>query len=200
MNRREASKLETHKLIISAAKKLFLEKKVEQCTMRNIAKEAGVSAASIVVHFENKQALMEIILGENIERITNKAIRTLPSEGNLAERLAHVWQTMYAFYDTNRNLYRTLTQYTLFEPEDKTPFLTRHTKILLSFLQDLIDQEKTNDRVISSTDVKILAHCLFMIYFNVLIKFYRNPDMPPQQATDLVFAMTQQTLIGIVMN
>ncbi len=64
MDRRKASKFETRQLILSAAKKLFLEKGVEQCTMRAIATEAGVSAASVVVHFKNKIGLLEASLYE----------------------------------------------------------------------------------------------------------------------------------------
>ena len=133
MNRREVSKTETRRLIMTAARKLFLEKDVDQCTMRAIAKLAGVSAASVVVHFKNKGALMEAALTEDIERTTAQALATLPAEGDLAQRLTHIWRAMYSFYDANRKLYRVLIRSTVFEPEEDTPFLTWQTITFFQF-------------------------------------------------------------------
>ena len=59
MNRREASKKETRQLILRAARRLFAQKGMEECTIRDIARKAGVSPASVVVHFKSKTALLE---------------------------------------------------------------------------------------------------------------------------------------------
>jgi AcrR family transcriptional regulator len=198
MNRREVSKTETRRLIMTAARKLFLEKDVDQCTMRAIAKLAGVSAASVVVHFKNKGALMEAALTEDIERTTAQALAILPAEGDLAQRLTHIWRAMYSFYDANRKLYRVLIRSTVFEPEEDTPFLTWQTLTFFNFLEKMIDDEKAEGRMAPSVDSYILAAALFSQYFGVLIMFYRDPSMTPGMAADLVLAMTRQTLDGLV--
>ena len=108
MNRRQATKLETRKLILTAARKLFKSRGVAQCTMREIAKEAGVSPASVVVHFKNKIALMETALFEDIDRTIGKAVESLPPGADLADSLLHIWTAMFTFYDANRDLYRVL--------------------------------------------------------------------------------------------
>lgn len=197
MNRREISKAETRRLIMAAARKLFLEKDVDQCTMRAIAEEAGVSAASVVVHFKNKGALMEAALTEDIERTTAQALATLPDEGDLALRLTHIWQAMYSFYGGNRKLYRVLIRSTVFEPEEDTPFLTWQTITFFNFLEKMIDDEKAAGRMAPSVDSYLLAAALFSQYFGVLIMFYRDPSMTPTMAADLVSAMTRQTLAGL---
>lgn len=197
MNRREASKIETRRLIMAAARKMLLGKDVKKCTMRNIAEKAGVSPASVVVHFENKEALLEAALTEDIERTTAQAIALLPPSGDLAERLVHIWQAMYTFYDTNRNLYRTLVRSTIFEPEDKTPFLTQQTITFLTFLHELVDHEKDCGRLNQSVDGDVMAKALFSHYFGALIMFYRDPSMTPQKAAAAVLAMTRQTLAGL---
>jgi AcrR family transcriptional regulator len=198
MNRREVSKTETRRLIMAAARKLFLEKDVDQCTMRAIAKLAGVSAASVVVHFKNKGALMEAALTEDIERTTAQALATLPAEGNLAQRLTHIWRAMYTFYDANRKLYRVLIRSTVFEPEEDTPFLTWQTITFFNFLEKMIDDERAEGRMAPSVESYLLAAALFSQYFGVLIMFYRDPSMTPGMAADLVLAMTRQTLDGLV--
>jgi AcrR family transcriptional regulator len=198
MNRREASKRETRQLIMKTAKKLFLEKDVEQCTMRAIAKEAGVSAASVVVHFKNKRALMEAALTDDIDRTTDNAISTMPSKGALADRLTHIWSSMYAFYANNRDLYRFFISSTVFESEEETPALTDQTIRFLDYLGALIENEKKDGRMDSGVDTEIMAKALFSQYFGVLIMFYRDVSMTPETAADLVLAMTRQTLAGLV--
>lgn len=198
MNRRQASKQETRRLIMAAARKLFLEKTVDDCTMRAIAKEAGVSAASVVVHFKNKRALLEATLGEDIDRTTATAIATFPRKGSLVDRLTHIWLAMYTFYDTNRDLYRTLIRSTIFEPEDQTPFLTGITITFFDFLQELIETEKSCGRMDLAVDADMMSKALFSLYFGVLIMFYRDPEMTPQDAAALVAGMTRQTLAGLV--
>ncbi len=198
MNRREVSKTETRRLIMAAARNLFLERELDQCTMRAIAKEAGVSAASVVVHFKNKGALMEAALTEDIDRVTAQALATLPAtKGDLARRLTHIWRSMYTFYNANRKLYRALIRSTVFEPEADTPFLTSQTITFFDFLEKMIEEEKAAGRMVPSADSYILARVLFSQYFGVLIMFYRNPSMTPEAAADLVQAMTRQTLAGL---
>lgn len=197
MNRREASKQETRSLIMAAARKLLKEKDVEQCTMRAIAREAGVSAASVVVHFRNKPALLEAALTEDIERTTARALESLPADGDLAERLTHIWRAMYTFYSANRDLYRVFIRSTVFEPEAQTPVMTGQTVTFFDFLEGLIESDKAEGRLAGTVDSYIMARVLFSQYFGVLIMFYRDPSMTADTAAALVLAMTRQTLAGL---
>ncbi len=97
MNRREAAKRETCSLILEAARELFMDLGVERCTMREIARKAGVSPASVVVHFKNKVALLEAALFEDIERNINRVFASLPPAGNLFARMMHIWRAMFFF-------------------------------------------------------------------------------------------------------
>jgi AcrR family transcriptional regulator len=197
MNRREASKQETRELIMTAARKLFREKDVEKCTMRAIAKEAGVSAASVVVHFKNKRALMEAALTEDIDHTMDEAVASMPPEGDFAERLTHIWRGMYNFYDANRNLYRIFVRSTVFEPEEETPSLTGQAIRFFDFIEELIDNEKRAGCMDSGVNTEIMSRVLFSHYFGVLIMFFRDASMTPGKAADLVLAMTRQTLAGL---
>ena len=199
MNRREASKSETRELILNAARKLFFKKdRAQQPTMRDIAAEAGVSPASVVVHFKNKKALMDAALTEDIEQTTAKAIATLPAGKDLVLRLAHIWQAMYRFYDTHRDLYRTFISSTIFEPEDQTPNIAREKDTFLAFLVELVESEKRAGRIISDADADMLALSLFSVYIGTLILFFRYPEVTPEAATGQVIAMTRQMLTGVL--
>ena len=197
MNRREASKTETKQLILSAAQKLFIEMGVEKCTMRAIAKEAGVSPASVVVHFKNKTALLEAALYGDIENTLSKAYLSMPERGDLLKRLMHLPAAMYAFYDSNRNLYRSLIRNTVFEPEEENPLLTQQMNDYMFFLGELIEHEKIRGKIRPDIDAHITASSLASLYFGVLILFFRNQELTPETAINMLTSMTSQYLKGI---
>ena len=166
--------------------------------MRGIAKEAGVSAASVVVHFKNKTALLEVALYEDIERAISQAVATLPAEGSLFERIMHIAKTMYTFYDTNRELYRILIRNTVFEPLEESPHLSQQLDNYLQFFGELIKQEKALGNVRPEADAYIAAASLFSLYFSVLMDFLRNPNISVEMALGRLSAIAQQHLNGIM--
>ncbi|MEA3435691.1 MAG: TetR/AcrR family transcriptional regulator [Thermodesulfobacteriota bacterium] len=200
MNRREASKLETRQLILNAAKKLFLEKGVELCTMRGIAKKAGVSPASVVVHFKNKTALLETALLEDVERNIELAITSLPPERDLYVRIMHIWKAMFFFYDKNRDLYRALISRTAYLPDKESPNIARQMEEFLQFVGAMIRQEQALGNVSPDIDVRIAAYNFAALYFGALMGFFRDPAMAPQTAVDTLGEMVKQCLNGIMTN
>ena len=199
MNRRDITKQETRQLILDAARKLFQEKGPERCTMRDIAREAGVSPASVVVHFNSKTALLEVALSEDIERNISRAVATLPQSATLLERLMHIAWAMFGFYDGNRELYRVLIRDTAFEPEGENPYLTRQLHQYLQFFGAMIEQEKERGIIRPDADAQIAASSFFSLYFWVLMEFLRNPDMSVNTALGLLAAAASQQLTGILM-
>lgn len=198
MNRREASKSETRELILNAARKLFLAKGVEQCTMRSIAKEAGVSPASVIVHFKNKTALLEIALYEEIGLTLSKAMNSFPASAPLLERLLHIPGAMYRFYDTNREVYRALIRRTLLEPDEENPHLARQLDGYLQFLEGQIEQEKGLGNVRREVDVSMAAASLASLYIGVLINYFRKVEITADMALGMLAEMTHQYLFGIL--
>jgi len=197
MNRREASKNETRKLILAAARNLFLTRGVEQCTLREIAKAAGVSPASLVVHFRGKTALMETALYEDIEHNIGQAIATLPSEGDLPGRIMHIWKAMFFFYDQNRDLYRALIRNTAYQPDAESPRLAQQMEEFLEFVIAMIEQEKQIGTVRPNVDAKIAAYNFAALYFLVLMGFFRDPAMTPQVAVTTLGEMVRQYMAGL---
>lgn len=57
----EAEKQQLRKLIIDAARELFVTQGVEAVSMREIAKRIGYSATSIYLHFSDKESLLRAI-------------------------------------------------------------------------------------------------------------------------------------------
>lgn len=197
MNRKQAFKKETRRLILEAARKMFFEEDFSHCTMRRVAAEAGVSAASVVVHFKNKIALMEAALAQDIGRTWKDALETMPAKGPLATRINHIWLTMFIFYDGNRNLYRELLSSTVLKIDADTPALRNDIDTFLKFLVTVIEDEKRAGRMAKEVDSTILSMSLFSQYFGVEVMFFRDPGISPETAAQMAHEMNRQTLTGL---
>ena len=198
MNRREASKKETKRLILKAARTLFALKGMEECTIRDIAAKAGVSPASVVVHFKSKTALLEEALCGDIERASSEIIASMPQNLKLLDRLIHLSKGFLSLYDKNRNLYRALIRSTVFEPEGETPIMSKMSEEYIEFLSHIIEEQKTLGIVLPKVDSRVAAASIFFLYMGALIMLLRMPEMTVEMVSDLLSAMTDQYLKGIL--
>ena len=198
MNRREASKTETRQLILTAARKMFMERKVSECTMRSIAREAGVSPASVVVHFRNKTVLLEEALFEDVEREVLAAKDSMPKEAPLLASFMHIYHHMFRYYDRKRELYRELIKCAVFSPADESPHLNRQMVDFLQFTGGMIEAGKATGTTLAHVDARTAATSLFSMYFYVLANFLRDPDVTVEMATDSLSAMMAQLFDGIL--
>jgi len=197
MNRRETSKNETRQLILAAARRLFAQKGMEESTIRDIARDAGVSPASVVVHFKSKTALLEEALKGDIEMALSELVASMPENSDLLDRLLHLAKGFFRLYDQNRNLYRALIRATIFEPAGETPNLTSVSEGYLRFLAGLVEEGQARGLIRPEVDASVAAGALFSLYLGALISFFRQPEMTAEQVAAILAAMTEQYLQGI---
>jgi len=197
MNRREASKKETKRLILKAARTLFARRGMEECTIREIAKKAGVSPASVIVHFKSKTALLEEALCRDIEGILSELVASIPEDFELRDRLMHLSKGFFRLYDKNRNLYRALIRYTVFEPTDETPIMSALSEQYIKFLSQIIEEQKKLGIIRPKADPRIAAGSIFSLYMGALIMLFRLPEMSVDMVSDVLASMTDQYLKGI---
>jgi len=197
MNRREASKKETKRLILKAARTLFARKGMEECTIRDIAKKAGVSPASVVVHFKSKTALLEEALCGDIESALTEIAASVPKNYKLLNRLMHLSKGFLNLYDKNRDLYRALISSTVFEPATETPIMSNLSERYIQFLSHIIEEQKTHGIILPEVDSRIAAASVFSLYMGALIMLLRMPDMTVEMVSDILASMTEQYLRGI---
>ena len=197
MSRSEESKAETRLLILQAAYKLFRKNGPDKCTIRQIAQEAGVSPASVIVHFKNKTALMGAALSEDINQVLNKALATLPVEQGFEQVMLHIASAILALYEQNRALYRVLIRDTFFEPAQDNPAMAQLDKEYSTFLVSQLEQEQQQGRIRQDIDIPLAASSLFSLYFGVLRDFLRIPELNAAQAKSRLAACLQQYLVGI---
>lgn len=198
MNRREASKIETRQLILTAARRLFAQKGMEESTIRDIAREAGVSPASVVVHFKSKTALLEEALNRDIEGALSELMASMPEDLELLERLMHLAKGFFRLYDQNRDLFRALIRHTIFEPAGETPNITTISERYLRFLAGLVEEGKARGLIRPEVDATVAAGAIFSLYLGALTLLFRMPDMTVELVAETLAAMTDQYLKGII--
>ncbi|MBU1418555.1 MAG: TetR/AcrR family transcriptional regulator [Proteobacteria bacterium] len=198
MSRRDDSKIETRELILVAAQSMFWEKGADRCTIRDIAVEAGVSPATIIVHFKNKTALLEASLHEDIEKAFSKAQATMPVEDGLHAVLVHMVSSMFSFYDRNRELYRILIRDTFYEPDHENPTMMKMLEEKLQLIAIMIEQEKSKGTVRNDAESSLAASSFFFLYIGVLGDLLRDPELSVTAATGRFSVILDQHLTGIL--
>ena len=76
-NRRAASAEETRRLILSAAKDLYLEKGFRHASSRELARRAGVAEGTVFAHFPDKASLLAAALHEDLLHVLAQAHASL---------------------------------------------------------------------------------------------------------------------------
>ena len=147
---------------------------MEESTIRDIAKEAGVSPASVVVHFKSKTALLEEALNRDIETTLSELLASMPEDLDLLDRLMHLAQGFFRLYDQNRKLYRALIRYTIFEPTGETPNITNVSERYLRFLSGLIEESQARGIIRPGVDPTVAAGAIFSLYLGGLIMLFRR--------------------------
>jgi len=197
MNRREASKKGTRQLILGAARRLFAQKGMEECTIRDIARKAGVSPASVMVHFKSKTALLEEALNRDIDKAMTELITSLPKDLALLERLMHLATGFLRLYDNNRNLYRAFIRQTIFEPAGETPNLSRQSEQYILFLSGMLEEGKAQGNIREEVDTEVAAGAIFSLYIGALTLLFRRPEMTMEMVAEFLAVTTEHYLRGI---
>lgn len=162
---REARK----KLIIDAAQKVFAVKPYDKVSMKEIAKEAGISTASIYTYFESQEALF----AESFLRDTNILVQTLNKEIDKNEKvhLQRVINSFIDYFNDHDAYYRMMGNFMLngsigSESLGKLEAVVR--EILNSF--DLMFKKMGY-----KDEVRLRSHLFFAFLNGLLISFRKYP-------------------------
>ena len=107
-------------------------------------------------------------------------------------------QAMFTFYDSNRDLYRSLLNHTLLAPKESSPNLSGQMDEYIQFFIDIIDKEKKGGKISPDVDSYIASGGLISLYFGVLILFFSDENITPDIAMNFLKEMTTQYLKGIM--
>lgn len=73
--------------LLDTARKVLFKEGQRNFSLRKIARDTGVSATSIYLHFDSKDDLIHALMEESIERLNNKLENALPDDVDPIEKL-----------------------------------------------------------------------------------------------------------------
>ena len=105
--------LETQERILDAFEELLKETFLDDITVRQIAKKAGITPATLYRRFKNKDALLPVLYGryEKLMEVWANDIwtpETLLQTKTLRDRISHIVSSHIEFYRKNKWMIRTL--------------------------------------------------------------------------------------------
>lgn len=103
-DRKAREKEDLKALILSGAKKLFVEKGIEQTTIRNIADAIEYSIGTVYVYFKDKNAIFHALHTQGFTQLSNE-FKVLSHVSNPMERLRAMGKVYINFALQNRDMY-----------------------------------------------------------------------------------------------
>ncbi len=91
-------------LILNSAKKLFVEKGIEQTTIRNISDAIGCSIGTVYVYFKDKNAIFHALHTQGFIQLSSE-FKVLLHVSNPMERLRAMGKVYINFALKNRDMY-----------------------------------------------------------------------------------------------
>jgi AcrR family transcriptional regulator len=87
LNRRQAAKQRTRGKVIEASRSLFAQRGYDAATIRDIAREAGMSTGAVFANFQDKAELFDTVLAEDLARLAQALTDGIKGGSDLKSRL-----------------------------------------------------------------------------------------------------------------
>ena len=183
----------------AAAVQLFAEYGYHAAPLRNIARMAGIQAASIYYHYANKEALLVEIMETHMQQLNANLERIVREQSDPQKRL----------YDAIANHIRLHTSYKAeffiidteiraLEGDNRSYILSlrdRYEFLLQELLRDGMERG-----VFRQSDVKVSSYAIIAMCTEVATWFRPNGRLSVQQVIDLYSQMITQGLLVIIPN
>src|SRR5437667_10299592 len=183
----------------SAAVQLFAEYGYHAAPLRDIARIAGIQAASIYYHYANKEALLVEIMETHMRQLN-----------------ANLERILREYHDPQKRLYEAIANHIRLHTSYKAEFFIIDTEIRAlegdnrSYILSLRDryefllQELLRDGmergVFRQSDVKVSSYAVIAMCTEVDTWFRRKGRLGVQQVIDLYTQMITQGLLVIIPN
>jgi len=162
---KESEKENRKKIIIDAAERVFATKPFNQVTMRDIAKEAGITAGAIYRYFPDQQSLFVEAFLRGAKKIIHDLEQVISRSKNpLKDTIA----TFLKFLMKHDQYFRMMTHFMLDAHlnQDLVEKLNEAERRLLDQFTKLFEQR---------SHARLLAHSLFAAMNGVVITFHNYP-------------------------
>jgi len=169
MSLREKKKIETRNKIFEVSGRLFKEKGIENTTVDEIVKEAGIGKGTFFNYFPSKTALLLYFVQQKEEltynQIKNEALKSISTREKIINTLVFVAKTNEKDKElTKMFVFEYMRHYGYGQDERRSQNLSN---ILYGIIEDGIKKEDVK----STIDAKKAAEIISAIYFHSLMEW-----------------------------
>ena len=182
--------------VLAAAVQLFAEYGYHAATMRDIARIAGIQAASIYYHYASKQALLVEIMETHMRQL-NANLEHIVSKQDT------VYQRLYEAISNHIRLHTTYkSEFFIIDTEIRALVEENRGKVLAmrDQYEDLIQrllQEGMDQGVLRQTDVKISSYAIIAMCTEVAQWFRPSGRFSVQQVIQIYSEMITEGLVSM---
>ena len=180
--------------VLAASVQLFAEYGYHAATMREIAKIAGIQAASIYYHYASKQALLVEIMETYMKQLNANLERIICKQNTFQQRLYEAIANHIYLHTTYKSEFFIIdTEIRALEGKNRGFILAmrdRYEALLQSLLLEGIEQG-----ILRRTDVKVSSYAIIAMCTEVAKWFRPAGRLSVQQVIDIYSQMVTEGLL-----
>lgn len=176
---RVESKELTRKRVLEAARARLEEVGFEATNIRDVATRAGVSAATVIVHFGDKKQLLHAAFFEDFAATWGR-VRERERSNVLARDLGAIANGFFDYYAANPKVSRELLRESLFaEPPWQARFVGQVAEVQARIVE-LVEAARERGEVEASLDANVLGASFFSFYYFALLAWAQGGHPAPK--------------------
>jgi AcrR family transcriptional regulator len=180
----------------AAAVQLFAEYGYHAAPLRDIARMAGIQAASIYYHYANKEALLVEIMETHMRQLNANLERILREYHDPQQRLYEAIANHIRLHTTYKSEFFIIdTEIRALEGNNRAYILSlrdHYEKLVQELLQDGMSQG-----IFRPSDVKVASYALIAMCTEVSTWFRPNGRLSVQQVIEIYHQMITQGLLSM---
>src|SRR5438067_5379338 len=185
--------------VLAAAVQLFAEYGYHAAPLRDIARLAGIQAASIYYHYANKEALLVEIMETHMRHLNGNLERILREQSDPLKRLYEATANHIRLHTSYKSEFFIIdTEIRALEGDNRHYILSLRDHYE-SLLQELL-RDGMERGVFRLSDVKVSSYAIIAMCTAVSTWFRPNGRLSVQQVIDLYSQMITQGLLVIIPN
>ena len=181
--------------ILAAAVKLFAEYGYHAAPLRDIARLAGIQAASIYHHYPNKQSLLVEIMETHMQRLNHNLERILREYDDPVQRLQEAVANHISLHTSYKAEFFIIdTEIRALEGENRAYILSlrdQYEQLMQGLLQDGMERG-----VFRHSDVKVASFAIITMCTEVATWFRSNGRLSVQQVIAIYLQIILQGLLA----
>jgi AcrR family transcriptional regulator len=193
-SRRQKHKEELRRVILDAARDIFVREGYENFSMRKLAKKIEYSPGSVYLHFKNKQELFEYLVEESFARLlkTLMGLRNGKEWQDPVEELKKGLRAYVEFGLRNPNDYRFV--FMLSRPAEKRPYKVHAAFDALRYMVKRCVEEKR----LRPVAIETTAQALWAAAHGITSLLIQRPAFPWVTKKELITQVISVAVDGLI--